>query len=84
MKCPQLVIMLVKEVRTIFAVQLAWMYMLVDIFVDVLFGGLGYGTLQPHCARMRMASVPMQAELQAVAKFTFMQLFARTRMGRMW
>ena len=28
------------------------------ILVDVLFGGLCYGTLQPHCARMRMASVP--------------------------
>ena len=26
--------------------------MLVAIFTDVLFGGLGYGKLQPHCARM--------------------------------
>jgi len=32
--------------------------MMVVIFTDVLFGGLGYGTLQPHCAS-KMASVPM-------------------------
>jgi len=58
MPTAKMVAMLLKELRTIFAVQLAWMYMLVVIFIDVLFGGLGYGTLQPHCARMRMASVP--------------------------
>jgi len=32
--------------------------MLVAIFTDVLFGGLGYGKLQPQCARMKMASLP--------------------------
>jgi len=39
--------------------QLAWIYMLVVIFKsnEILFGGLGYGKLQPHCARMRVTSV---------------------------
>ena len=36
--------------KTTFAVQLAWMYMLVVISNEVLFGGLSYGTLQSHCA----------------------------------
>ena len=61
--------MLLKELRTIFVVQLAWIYMLVVMFINVLLGGLGYGTLQPQCARVRMASTCTLAELQAVAKF---------------
>ena len=38
-----------------------YMYMLVVMFIEsneVPFGGLGYGSLQPNCARMRMAYVP--------------------------
>jgi len=42
MATAKMVAMLLKELRTTFAVQLAWMYMLVVIFIDVIFGGLGY------------------------------------------
>jgi len=47
------------------------MYLLVLIFKsnEVLLGGLSYGTLQPHCARIGMASLLLiQAKLQDVAK----------------
>jgi len=46
------------------------MYLLVLIFKsnEVLLGGLSYGTLQPRCARMGMASLLIQAKLQNVAK----------------
>ena len=57
MPAAKTVVMLLRELRTIFAVQLAWMYMLV-VFINVLFKGLGYGPLQPHLARMRMAAIP--------------------------
>ena len=69
-----MVVMLLKELRTIFTAQIAWMYILVVIFT-VLFGGLGCGKLQPHCARMRM----VQAELQTVV---YIITFAKTRMGK--
>ena len=39
MPTAKMVVMLLKELRTILAVQLAWMHILV-IFIDVLFGGL--------------------------------------------
>ena len=48
MPTTRMVVMLLKELRTIFVVQLAWIKMLVVIFINVLFGGLGYGTLQPY------------------------------------
>ena len=58
MPTAKMVVMLLKELRTILAVQLAWMHILVVTFIDVLFGGLDYGRLQLHCAKMRRASVP--------------------------
>jgi len=41
MPTTKMVVMLLKELRTIFVVQLAWIYMLVVMFIDVLPGGLG-------------------------------------------
>jgi len=39
MPAAKTVVMLLRELRTIFAVQLAWMYMLVVISNEVIFGG---------------------------------------------
>jgi len=55
------------------------MYMMVVIFTDVLFGGLGYCTLQPHCAS-KMASVP-RLNLATACCQVFVYV-AKTRMGK--
>ena len=52
MATAKMVAMLLKELRTTFAVQLAWMYMLVVIFIDVLFGGLVMHTSASLCKKL--------------------------------
>jgi len=76
MKSFKMAVMLLKELRSIFTVQLSLMHTLVVILylfdAHLNFGGIGYGTLQPHNLSKNENGMCSQAELHAVAMCLFM------------